>query len=222
MNSEAFQRLLCAHAVRSLEKQFHLQELAGEDDWSADLDAGTFSIGRYTWRCELLGSESSISNTWQWGWANTDGYSADVLRTSLELRSLGSQTQVPELTEPQFPLDTIGAHALSLVAVGVSGADAYYRGPYDDGAAFLIIRDPAFPSLPAMTADRFSNLFTTLIRRFAVADHRGALQAYAASGAVALRSDGASDRLEFNDGSGLTCTFDHLNRLTALEGRLER
>ena len=32
-----------------------------------------------------------------------------------------------------------------MIASGVCDADAYYRGPYEGGAAFLLIKDERFP-----------------------------------------------------------------------------
>ena len=212
--SPGLEELFCEHAARSLEKQTVLSGLLDDsDDWAADLDAGTITLGRHTWRCQLLGSESEVDDTWLWGWANNAGYSPDVLDAANQLRALGEQRNIPELTDRKLRIDVANGHQLAMVAAGVCGANAYYRGPYDGGAAFLLIQDPAFPPPPAAKAVNFVNTFSTLIRVMTVPNHRKALLAYARQHKLTATESGSAVKLRFPTGEVAQANFDAQNRL---------
>ena len=210
--------LLCEHGVLSFEKQLVLNDLLEDDcDWGADLDAGTITLGSKTWQCQLLGSESEADESWLWGWANQSGYSPAILQAAEQLRRLGERQQVPELTERKTPAEKAGGHVMSLIAAGVCGGNAYYRGPYDGGAAFLLIRDPAYPPMPAPAAQSTADAFTALVGSIEVPDHRKALLAYARQRQLAASETGTAVWLRFPDGGELAAEFDTGNRLTSLE-----
>ena len=143
-----FQRLLTEYVVKSFSMQLHLIELVGHKGWKLSVPTGTLSFGLGVhWNAQILGTESNETNTWLWAWANTaSNLPPALIQASLQMKRLGEEQNIPELTQPQIPLTVeINGHVLSMIASGVCGADAYYRGPYDGGAAFLLIKDEKFP-----------------------------------------------------------------------------
>jgi hypothetical protein len=66
------------------------------------------------------------------------------------------------LTEPEIDVASFDhGHVLAMIAVGLLGAAAYYRAPYDGGAAFLLI--PELPQLRGVA--KTSDLDITLDSR---------------------------------------------------------
>ena len=146
-----------------------------------DVPTGTLSFGTtHRWHAQILGTESHETNTWLWAWANTgSNLPFALIQASLQMKQLGEQQQIPELTEPQIPLtDEINGHVLSMIASGVCDADAYYRGPYDGGAAFLLIKDAKFPPSKEPPLARLAHFFPQAISAFSIPDHRLALTSY--------------------------------------------
>jgi hypothetical protein len=84
----------------------------------------------------------------------------------------------------------VNGHVLAMIASGVCEADAYYRGPYEGGAAFLLIKDAAFPRRRESPLARLGHVFPQAIAAFAIADHRLALTSYLDQAGIAYQSDG--------------------------------
>lgn len=135
------------HAPASFDKQLHLADLISDLPWHFDMATGTLSFGdRYRWHAQVLGTESYENNTWLWAWANEASNIADVLLEAAHtMLELGEEQGIPELLQPQFPLEQADGHLLSLIASCVCHANTYFRGAYDGGAVFLLIDDDLCP-----------------------------------------------------------------------------
>ena len=131
-----------------IDKQLYLAKLFGAADWRFDLSSGLLTLGEYRWHVQLLGTEADEGQTWLWAWANEQsGIPTALLGSALTLRMLGEAQNIPELAEAEVLLGEVNGHVLAIIASGVCRADAYYRCPYEGGAAYLLIRDENFPSL---------------------------------------------------------------------------
>jgi hypothetical protein len=126
------------YLAASFDKQLYLANLIGEADWHLDMAAGLLSFGdRHRWHVQLLGTEANESQTWLWAWANeASGIPTQLLGSALTLRMLGEAQGIPELAEAEVPLNEVNGHVLAMIGSGVCRADAYYRCPYEGGAAF--------------------------------------------------------------------------------------
>ena len=218
--STPFQSLFHEYGAASLGKQVRLQELVGERNWDLDLDTGILSFeGRFQFPIQLLGTESEQSGTWLWAWANRSIANPNVLAQAEQLRAYGAQYEVTEFTEAQVPLDGVNGHTLSLVAAGLCGADAYYRGPYEGGAAYMLLQGPELRPWEELSTVAFIHLFTQFIQSFPV-HHHTALTGFArqsgwqCSGTAACL-DCVSPRRE-----QIHATFDELGRLTGMQSVL--
>ena len=206
----------------TLDRQLHLAEVVSALDWNFDLGSGVLSFGSRCWGTQVLGSESNLSQTWLWAWANEASTIPDhLLHSSRMMKALGDFHQIPELTEPEVPLDRLDGHTASLIATGVCQADAYYRCPYHGGALFVLIQDETFPRCTDPPLARIATVFPRAISALDLADHRLALAGYLRS--YGLPFEEASDRILVRDQGEpvLTATFDDLNRLTNLEATLK-
>ena len=132
-------------------------------------------------------------------------------------RALGDFHQVPELTEPEVPLDRLDGHTACLIATGVCQADAYYRCPHDGGALFVLIQDETFPKCTDPPLARIASVFPQAIASLELQDHRLALAGYLQSYGLPLEEDGGRIVVRDCGEPVLTATFDGQRRLTNLE-----
>jgi hypothetical protein len=216
--------LFCRHVVASFDKQVRLSELVGDFHWHLNLASGLLSFAdRYKWHVQILGTESDATHTWLWAWADeASNIPSQLLGSALTLRLLGEHYRIPELSEPQFPLGEIDGHFLAIIASGVCRANAYYRCPFDDGAAFLLIKDDGFPRFSELPLNRIASVFPQAISCLDIHDHRLAFAGYLEYYGLPLEEKGSKVIVKENGEPVFTAAFDELNRLTNLEATLNR
>ncbi len=221
MNTTVVSRL-AQQAILSLRRQLHLADLIGERSWH--FDTGQLSFGNdLHWQAEILGTESDATNTWLWSWANTgSNLPAALIESSLQMKQLGEQENIREFIEPQLPLtDEINGHVLSMIASGVCDANAYYRAPYEGGAAFLLIKDPEFPRCKEHPLARIATVFPQAIAAFSINDHKLALTSYLEQCGIAYESSDQAVVVKEGIDPVLTALFDDNKRLVKLEAALK-
>ncbi len=101
------------------------------------------------------------------------------------------------------------------VLTGLFGCDAYYRGPYEGGAAFFLLRDPRLHLAPP-DAIHIATLFPQLISGLSLANHRVAFLSYLGQRQLEAQLEGETVRVEIGV-SSIVASFDHLNRLADLQ-----
>jgi hypothetical protein len=126
-----------------------------------------------------LGTESEKTKTWLWSWANSASDIPEKLMVSARrLRQQGERSGVKLLTTPQLKLSETDGHQLSMIATGLLDASAYYRGPYEGGAIFLLVDDPRIVRRIPATAKEMQRFFDEFTSRIDVADHEKAYRAF--------------------------------------------
>ncbi len=211
-----FNDLFLRYVAAAWDKQMALGDIIDARDWQFDMSAGILSFGddlRY--RIQIIGTESTLSHTWLWAWANdASGIPSTLLQAARQLKALGEQIRVAELTRPRLSLsDSLNGHVLSMIASGVCEARAYYRCPYDNGAAFVLIDDPAFTTPVYNPTQRVSTQFPQLISNIPIDNHRMAFIHYLAF--YNLKADITPETVtgQAADGQIITAAFDSDNRL---------
>ena len=192
-----------------------LSQLIGDHSWALDIDSGWIAFnGRFKFPVQILGTESEISQTWLWAWANEkSGIPQELLKASNHLLRIGSELNIPELTNSQFPLEKVDGHYLSLVASGLLNASCYYRGPYEGGAVYLLISGSDVDDQMGFDALSFSNGIATLISSYEF-NHRNAIFAYfKAIGNPIVEEEGEYLATLLN-GEEIKIEFDHIDRMT--------
>lgn len=217
-----FAGLLLEYGADSLHKQHALTDYLGEHSWSFSLKTGliSFSADR-AFPFQLLGSESEYDGTWMWAWANPVSNIPETLtRSSRALREFGASNGIDEFCRPKFKCEGIDGHLLSMVASGVCKADGYYRCPYEEGAAFVLVDlGGAVPEKSPLLL-RMNSVFMDFVLGFDVADHRAALASYARLRGVRTANDGTDLLLSAADGSTGVASFDDLDRIARFELKL--
>jgi hypothetical protein len=199
------------HLAPSIDKQLHLTELIGNKSWFVDLQKSLISFGnQYHWRIQVLGTESEVSGTWLWVWANTSSNLPNHLLTaSLVLKAYGEQHKIPELTTPQVPLDQVDGHSLALIASDICEANAYYRCPYEGGALFVLIMDENFPKCHDPPLQRIATVFPQAIA-FEIPDHKLAFTCYLDYYGLSHEQEDRRIVVKENGEAVLSATFDLL------------
>ncbi len=138
--SDLFQQILSANVGKVFLRQKRFGTYAAIGNWNIDFSAGTISFaGSGTYPIQLLGSESYVSDTWRWGFdnnvaesvvADTHAFFAMVQSTS-ELH--GGDLDLTEYVN--------GHNIASLAAALHPEPVCYYRCPYDNGAAFVLVKN---------------------------------------------------------------------------------
>jgi len=225
--SSRFVDLYHQHIAASFDKHVQLEELLG-DDWSWNLDMRT-ALLTLTVKGEaieipfqVLGSESHVSGTWLWSWANQASNLPDnVLAAASRLRAQGEEQDIPELAEAQLPLEAVSGHMLSLVAAGICGADAFFCGPYENGGVFLLLEN--FPQLPRPEnpAVRMTSIFPLLVSNVPVDNHKAAFEAYSRYYAFVTQEDQSEVVARHEKFGELVAGFDEMGRMTSLDAKLQ-
>jgi hypothetical protein len=220
--TDSISQLLMEHGLPAMDKQLHLEDLVGEGDWLLDQDAGTITFGgEKACPAQVLGTQSDASRTWQWAWANRS-ISEGLTKDALLMRTYGEQHGVEEFMRPQLPLsDTISAEALAMITSQLANADAYYRGPYEGGAVFVMVRLP--DDAPRPVDGDLLRAFRTLsasLMGLPVPIRRQAVRNYL--NWVGLKTEDQGRDLIGRDSSGesVTVSFDGLGRIGQLSSTL--
>ncbi len=216
--------LLAEHGAASWDKQMCLAMLIGDYGWSLDVKRGEIMFGdALTFPAQLLGSEADAAETWLWAWANEASHlPPELVAASQQLQDFGRQNAVPELTTPEVSLDDVNGHLLSMIASGQCGADAYYRGPYEGGAAFLLLTAPEAKRFADPTPTHFIRIFMEFISAFSC-PHRPALEAYARYKDYAFKEQADGSLLLTSPaGDAITATFDVLGRVKDFSATLTK
>ena len=116
---------------------------------------------------QLLGTEGTTSKTWLWSWANTmSKIPPKLIQSANTLKDYGKKHNIPEFVKASLPLDQeYHGHHFSMVASALLNANIYYRGPYENGAMFYLVKTPIFPVKIVNTPEHI----VTTITQFAAA-----------------------------------------------------
>jgi hypothetical protein len=216
-----FDALLEDSVLASFAKQVHLANLIGTSSWAFDMDSGVLTFGgSIRWQAQILGTESAANNTWMWAWANqASGIPPALVEHASLLASKGRAWGVKELTDPTRSIDSrFNGHIVAMIAAHVSGAGAYYRGPYDGGAVYLLIADPSFPHAASQPQELLAT-FPKVISAISF-NHRNAFSSYVRQRQWTIQQDGTRLSVLVEGKPAVQVEFDHLGRLAGIEGIL--
>ena len=125
-----------------IDSQFSLSE---HKRWDYDQETGllVFSndgVPAVIADIEVIGSISTISDTWLWSWANFN-LLANVRTRINAVREFGERGGFPRLTVPKWPADQCMGWEVSAIAAHVLDAKGVYRVPTDNGFLYMAMTD---------------------------------------------------------------------------------
>lgn len=155
--SDAYLNMLSAYIglARLQQLAFGRQVVDGRE-WSLDLEKGLITFGEDSYPAGLLGSESQITNTWLWAFANPGGFSEAVLEDGNKFYARCMAQHMDDIKGPEMPLTELvnGHNIASLASASHKEKVCYYRCPYEDGAAYVLVKNlPASVFEPANALD---------------------------------------------------------------------
>lgn len=162
----------CLGRQMAIQEAFSRHVVKGQN-WNVDFGTGTISFGNSPYPVQFIGSESSLSNTWKWGWDNINGFDNRLLELAHEAKEKGGQWELEPLSIANFQLDQVfNGHNLSVVACAISEKPyCYYRGPHDGGAVFMGISGVPEAVFAPVKLHEFITISMQCIQTFHV-DHK--------------------------------------------------
>lgn len=215
-----FTELLTQHVGTAFAKQLALADFLNERRWWVDIEQGICQFGDdLIYPIQLLGTESMGDSTWLWAWANEASKLPPSLLVSCNaLRELGHSESIAEFTQGNFPLDVADGHSLSMIASGIDGKSCYYRGPYNGGALFFLIKEVPESLLAPVACERLSTVILEVVSQFHV-PHRSMAESFLTSQQFSLESSG-NELIGSRNRDRITLNFDDLDRLKDINIRL--
>ncbi len=139
-------------------------------NWNIDFSKGYISFGDDKYPVQFIGSESSINNTWMWGWNNINNFAENVISLPKAILSSGKKWRLDALTTAQFDLDDVfNGHTLSIAACGLSKHDYfYYRAPHDNGAVFVAICNAPQEVFEPVNVNEFVDIVLLCINQYQI------------------------------------------------------
>ena len=224
-------------AFLSFETQLHLIDVLGDRRWGVEMDSGRFVFSGGTGdhkgdivcdRMHLVGTAASGPRSWQWSWASSQGWPADIVDLATWLRGFGEQHGVRELSEPQIAFaelradDPVGVAAILADATKAASARwaAYTPEAAPDTRAVFLLDHPSF-ALPAPAGTRVVRVLSEgLMGAGMLTDHRRAVAAYAAARPLGSQTtpDGNIE-LRCPEGT-VSVRFDELDRIAGVQAQL--
>ena len=165
--------LLSLAVGAAVSRQKKMGELViGENGWNVDVKNRRIRFGESEFDCGIIGSESYQSNTWLWGWANTESGVPEICFAPSR-RAKRNLPECEEFLTGKFMLDEIHTgHNLSMITVAASEKNAcYYLCPYDGGAIFVQIEGLPESVFAPISLDELAREFLEIIRSF-YCDHK--------------------------------------------------
>lgn len=203
------------------DRQSRLSQKIGDADWTFDMASGTLSFGSLQLSVQLLGTEAFGNGSWLWAWANTQSGIPEHLTThSRAMRDYGIKHGITEFSESQLSLDDVDGHRLSVAGAGLMDANAYYRGPYEGGALYMLITDSQITQSRSDPMSRLSMRFAEAVSNFSIPRHKDALLGYAKTLGLATTQQDDSTVLITGDSGECTATFDDSGRIIGIDTQL--
>ena len=160
-----------------LGKMLTIQKACGEQvvkdqGWNVHFSEGIICFGSQKYPLQFLGSESSVSNSWLWGWQNVNHFPDRLLQAARQTWETGKRWNLEPLITAKFELDdTFNGHSMAIVACGLSDGYCYYRCPHAQGAAFVAFSEVPGSVFAPVDAQAFISTTLQCVRQFHV-DHK--------------------------------------------------
>ena len=218
-NFDNFGDLLEQHGGLSFEKQQNFNELTGEHSWDINLNEGLIAFGDYNFPFEVIGSLSFNDFSWMWGWANEkSGIPANVLESSLKLKSIGEQNNIEKFVNRHFSVEEGFEHKMGLIVSGILNADAYFCANYGQGTMVVTIKSKDIPRIDNNRLEKVLTNFPQLISSIEI-NHKNAFLNYLIDRDFQIKNH--ENTIEgLKNGKVLVAEFDELNRLKNLNGKI--
>lgn len=215
----SLEELIEQNAGLSFEKQLVFRDIIGSSAWELDMGKGSIFFGTLEFPIQIIGSLAFNNNSWMWGWANTQsGMPENLLIHSNQLKEIGEQKNIEELTEGHFNVDEGFEHKIGMTACGLFNSKSYYCANYGQGTLVVTIDDKKIPTVDFSKIEKILTSFPQLISGTEL-NHRNTFKNYLIDREFGLNiSESKIEGLKNN--KIIIAEFDELNRLKSLNGKV--
>jgi len=93
--------------------------------------------------CQMIGSHSTVSETWLWSWGNSS-IVPNLVTGALRVREYGLEHEIVELVKPKFEASDDDAWRLAAVSAFILKSFGVYRCPVRIGSSFLALESASW------------------------------------------------------------------------------
>ena len=161
---DSFKILLSKYGALALDKQENLSELIGEEVGDLDIEKGQLSFGDVTFQVQILGFFMQDSKQWSWAWDNEDIFGEKLIKSALQIKSIGDEFGIPEFTTPLLNATYDDCHTLAMTTSSILAMDAYYAVSEDGLDIFVGITSDLIKENDS--AKKFRDTFYTFQKNF--------------------------------------------------------
>ena len=161
---DSFKILLSKYGALALDKQENLSELIGEEVGDLDIEKGQLSFGDVTFQVQILGFFMQDSKQWSWAWDNEDIFGEKLIKSALQIKSIGEEFGIPEFATPLLNATYDDCHTLAMTASSILAMDAYYAVSEDGLDIFVGITSDLIKENDS--AKKFRDTFYTFQKNF--------------------------------------------------------
>ena len=161
---DSFKILLSKYGALALDKQENLSELIGEEVGDLDIEKGQLSFGDVTFQVQILGFFMQDSKQWSWEWDNEDIFGEKLIKSALQIKSIGEEFGIPEFTTPLLNATYDDCHTLAMTTSSILAMDAYYAVSEDGLDIFVGITSDLIKENDS--AKKFRDTFYTFQKNF--------------------------------------------------------
>lgn len=137
---DSFKILLSKYGALALDKQENLSELIGEKVGDLDIEKGQLKFDDIIFDIQILGFFMPESKQWSWAWDNEEIFGENLIKSSLQMKSIGEEFEFPEFTTPLLNATYDDCHTLTMIATSILDMDAYYAVSEDGLDIFVVIK----------------------------------------------------------------------------------
>ena len=161
---DSFKILLSKYGALALDKQENLSELIGEEVGDLDIEKGQLTFGDVTFQVQIFGFFMQDSKQWSWAWDNEDIFGENLIKSALQIKSIGEEFDIPEFTTPLLNATYDDCHTLAMTASSILAMDAYYAVSEDGLDIFVGIKSDLIKENDS--AKKFRDTFYTFQKNF--------------------------------------------------------
>ena len=161
---DSFKILLSKYGALALDKQENLSELIGEEAGDLDIEKGQLTFGDVTFQVQIFGFFMQDSKQWSWAWDNEDIFGENLIKSALQIKSIGEEFDIPEFTTPLLNATYDDCHTLAMTASSILAMDAYYAVSEDGLDIFVGIKSDLIKENDS--AKKFRDTFYTFQKNF--------------------------------------------------------
>ena len=161
---DSFKVLLSKYGALALDKQENLSELIGEETGDLDIEKGQLSFGDVTFQVQIFGFFMQDSKQWSWAWDNEDILGENLIKSALQIKSIGEEFDIPEFSTPLLNATYDDCHTLAMTVSSILAMDAYYAVSEEGLDIFVGIKSDLIKENDS--ARKFRDTFYTFQKNF--------------------------------------------------------